>query len=140
MGIALLALSLLADGFLPDWQAEIKNEYKPKPLEMLQSISKCVAFISLFWLIFIDRALLITLTFMKEHPLFMVHICSNVVINFIGQNFIYWMITEFKQHIVPFIISSRKLITVVLSIVFYHHEVSFLQLAGMSVVFVTVFL
>ena len=32
IGIILLVVSLLADGFLPDFQAEIKSEYKPLPM------------------------------------------------------------------------------------------------------------
>ena len=32
MGIVLLFISLLADGFLPDFQAEIKTVYKPSPM------------------------------------------------------------------------------------------------------------
>jgi hypothetical protein len=35
IGIVLLVISLLADGFLPDFQAEIKSEYKPQPMEMM---------------------------------------------------------------------------------------------------------
>lgn len=31
IGIALLFVSLIADGFLPDFQAEIKSVYKPEP-------------------------------------------------------------------------------------------------------------
>ena len=31
-GIGLLIISLLADGFLPDFQAEIKSVYKPQPM------------------------------------------------------------------------------------------------------------
>jgi hypothetical protein len=31
VGIALLFVSLIFDGFLPDLQAEIKSAYKPKP-------------------------------------------------------------------------------------------------------------
>jgi hypothetical protein len=32
VGIVLLIVSLLADGFLPDFQAEIKSVYKPLPM------------------------------------------------------------------------------------------------------------
>jgi drug/metabolite transporter (DMT)-like permease len=32
LGIVLLVISLLADGFLPDFQAEIKTDYKPQPM------------------------------------------------------------------------------------------------------------
>lgn len=31
-GIGLLIVSLIADGFLPDFQAEIKVKYKPRPM------------------------------------------------------------------------------------------------------------
>lgn len=39
----------------------------------------------------------------------------------IGQIVVYWMITNFKQHVVPFIITTRKLFTVAISIVFFKH-------------------
>jgi hypothetical protein len=42
MGIVLLIASLLADGFLPDYQAVIKSEYQPKPMEMFEQINKWV--------------------------------------------------------------------------------------------------
>ncbi len=31
MGFVVLIISMLADGFLPDFQAEIKSKYKPQP-------------------------------------------------------------------------------------------------------------
>ncbi len=34
LGIVLLLLSLLCDGFLPDFQAEVKVNFKPTPMEM----------------------------------------------------------------------------------------------------------
>lgn len=34
LGVVLLLISLVADGFLPDFQAVIKSEYKPRPIEM----------------------------------------------------------------------------------------------------------
>ena len=47
VGIVLLVVSLLADGFLPDFQAEIKSKYKPQPMEMMTVINKWVTFISI---------------------------------------------------------------------------------------------
>lgn len=35
VGFVVLFISLLADGFLPDFQAEIKSKYNPKPTEMM---------------------------------------------------------------------------------------------------------
>lgn len=138
LGIALLTVSLLADGFLPDWQAEIKSEYRPKPREMLQVINKWVGLISLAWLVLVDQTLLTSADYIKKHPSILVHLILNAVMNYLGQNFVYWMITEFKQHIVPFIISCRKIITIVISILWYHHPTSSLQIIGLFTVISTV--
>lgn len=92
-GIALLSFSLLADGFLPDWQAEIKSDYKPKPREMLQCINKWVGLISLAWLCLVDRQLFSAVSFISSHPLFLQHLLTNAVLNYLGQNFVYWMVT-----------------------------------------------
>ena len=48
-GIVLLLVSLLADGFLPDFQAEIKSKYKPLPMEMMTEINKWVCLLSIVY-------------------------------------------------------------------------------------------
>jgi len=48
-GIVLLIVSLLADGFLPDFQAEIKSKYKPLPMEMMTEINKWVCLLSIVY-------------------------------------------------------------------------------------------
>lgn len=52
-----------------------------------------------------------------------------------GQMFVYRMIKQFKQHFVPFVITTRKIFTVGLSIVFYNHETNFMQVMGIITVF-----
>ena len=138
IGIALLGISLLSDGFLPDWQAEIKSEYKPKPREMLEIINKWVGLISLAWIIVVDRKFFETYDFIVTHPSFFTHLVYNAVLSYFGQSCVYWMVTEFKQHIVPFIISCRKIFTVCISIIYYKHETSFIQISGIIIVFFTV--
>ncbi len=54
---------------------------------------------------------------------------------FIGQLFIYRMIREFKQHIVPFVCTTRKIITVGLSLIYFNHETSIGQIVSILVVF-----
>ena len=39
----------------------------------------------------------------------------------VGQMVVYWMIKLFRQHIVPFTITTRKLGTVLISIIFFKH-------------------
>jgi len=48
------------------------------------------------------------------------------------------MINNFKQHVVPFVTTSRKIFTVVLSIVFFQHKTYWIQNVGIIIVFSTV--
>lgn len=88
--------------------------------------------------------MLVSLTFVDvmiytfSHPLFLFHLILLSVLSCMGQFVVYTMIKLFKQHIVPFVITTRKLLTVVLSIVWYQHETSPLQIVGMVIVFLAV--
>ena len=42
----------------------------------------------------------------------------------IGQMFIYRLIKQFKQHVVPFVVTSRKIATILISIFFVGHNYS----------------
>jgi len=59
--------------------------------------------------------------FSWSHPLFILHLLSMAGLAFIGHIFIYKMIKEFRQHIVPFVITTRKIISVGISMVYFHH-------------------
>ncbi len=69
--------------------------------------------------------------------MFVVHLLSMNSLAFIGHIFIYKMIKDFKQHIVPFVITTRKIITVGISMVYFGHASSFLQICGIVLVFVS---
>lgn len=71
------------------------------------------------------------------YPLYDAHMMIMTSLAFVGHIFIYNMIKNFKQHIVPFVITTRKIISVGLSMIFYHHETSFMQIFGLLLVFGT---
>ena len=50
------------------------------------------------------------------------------------------MIKLFKQHIPPFVIATRKCITVVVNIVYFGHTVNQKQIAGIVLVFSAIML
>jgi drug/metabolite transporter (DMT)-like permease len=60
------------------------------------------------------------------------------VLSTFGQMFVYRMIKQFKQHFPPFVITTRKIFTVGLSILYYHHETNLFQLIGLFLVFALV--
>lgn len=134
IGIVLLIISLLADGFLPDFQAEIKSVYKPQPMEMMTQINKWVAIISFLYSCMLLEVVDI-FVFLFEHKTFLMHMTMMGVLSTIGQMFVYRMIKQFKQHFAPFVITTRKIFTVGLSIIYYNHETNLLQLIGLFLVF-----
>ncbi len=56
----------------------------------------------------------------------------------VGQIFVYRMIKQFKQHFVPFVITTRKIFTVGLSIIVYRHATNVWQILGLFLVFAIV--
>ena len=78
--------------------------------------------------------------YMVKHPQFCWDLLIMSLAAFVGQIFIYRMIKEFKQHIVPFVVTTRKIITVGLSLVYFNHQTSVGQVISIIVVFaVTVY-
>ena len=69
------------------------------------------------------------------HPLFVVHLLTMASLALIGHIFIYNMIKEFKQHIVPFVITTRKIISVGISMIYFRHMSSLMQVIGILLVF-----
>jgi hypothetical protein len=78
------------------------------------------------------------LVFIYEHRLFAIHMSTMGILSTFGQMFVYRMIKQFKQHFPPFVITTRKIFTVGLSIFYYHHETNFAQMAGLALVFAIV--
>lgn len=54
----------------------------------------------------------------------------------IVQFFVYYLIQKFRQHIVPFVITVRKILSVILSIIWFQHSMSGMQFLGIFIVFI----
>jgi drug/metabolite transporter (DMT)-like permease len=123
---------------LPDLQAEIKVNFKPAPTEMMAEINKWCALFSLI-ICLVTWSLWSFIIYLSEHFSFTIDLILMSIVSGFGQFFIYRMIKQFKQHFVPFTISSRKILTVAISIVFYGHQTNWIQILGICVVLFTIF-
>ena len=86
-----MIVSLIADGFLPDFQAEIKSKFKPVPIEMMSQNNKWVCIFSLLLLIATNNFTK-TIQFCISHNDFVVHIILMGMLATMGQIFVYWLI------------------------------------------------
>lgn len=103
----------------------------------MEQINKWVAIISLTSMIGSFSAVR-AFVYTFYHPMFALHLFVISLFSCAGQFFVYRMIKQFKQHIVPFVITTRKILTIFISIVFYHHKTTAVQMAGVFAVFFTV--
>ena len=104
---------------------------------MFEKINKWVCLISLLYSV-LALQLIDILTYMWYHPMFSIHMGIMSTLSTIGQMFVYRMLTHFKQHIVPFVITTRKIFTVLFSIIYYGHKSTDAQFVAIAIVFFAV--
>jgi UDP-galactose transporter B1 len=73
--------------------------------------------------------------FIVYHDELLLHLTVMSLLNALGALFIYKIITLFRQHVYPLVGTVRKCITVGVSIVYFGHHITFLQLMGIMLVF-----
>lgn len=134
LGLILLLVSLIADGLLPDFQAEMKSLYKPRPVDLMFQINKWVFVFSIVYSLVTFDFWYIS-EFIWDHPTVLYDILGISCMNFFVQMFVYYIIQKFKQHVAPFVITIRKIFSVVISIFWFSHAIDAMQWFGVAVVF-----
>lgn len=104
---------------------------------MMEHINKWVAIISLISM-FGSFTAVSAFTYTIQHPMFLIHLIGMSILSCLGQFFVYRMIKQFKQHIVPFVITTRKIVTIFISIIYYQHKTTAVQMSGVFIVFFAV--
>lgn len=99
----------------------------------MSQINKWVFIVTLLYSIF-SRQLLPILYFLVDHPRFTIDLLLNACMNVTVQFFVYYLIQNFRQHIVPFVITIRKILSVVISILWFNHSIVTIQWIGVVVV------
>jgi len=103
---------------------------------MMVEINKWCFLVSLAYLV-VSGHLISFAQFTWRHPLFAYHLVLMASLALFGQIFIYRMIKEFKQHIVPFVITTRKIVSVGISMIYFRHPTNVMQIIGILIVFTT---
>lgn len=104
---------------------------------MMEQINKWVAIVSIISMI-ASNTLYSACEYTFLHPMFAIHLVGMSLLSCLGQFFVYRMIKQFKQHIVPFVITTRKIMTIFISILYYHHKTTGIQIVGVCIVLLTV--
>ena len=78
---------------------------------MMAEVNKWGAFVMLIYLA-VSLKFWRFLFFIVAHPGFAAQLLGHAIIAAIGQLYVYKVIKQFKQHILPFVRASRKVLTV----------------------------
>ena len=87
---------------------------------MMSSINKWVTIVSVLYSLVLYELHHIFI-FLYQHNKFLINLFLMGFLSTLGQIFVYRMIKQFKQHFVPFVITTRKIFTVGLSILWFGH-------------------
>ena len=73
--------------------------------------------------------------FCAYHPAVITDLLLAASMQVVGQVTIYYVIANFKQHMFPLLSTTRKVLTVFLSILVYGHKINLTQWVAISLVF-----
>ncbi|XP_044753582.1 adenosine 3'-phospho 5'-phosphosulfate transporter 1 [Coccinella septempunctata] len=138
-GALLLISYIIFDSFTSNWQSSLFKNYSISPVQMM-------CFVNFFSFILTGTSLIqqssfyVSLNFLLKYPSFSLDCILLSLCSALGQLFIFSTISEFGPLVFVIISTIRQCLSVLLSCIFYKHEVHALGVFGLSFVFWSVFL
>lgn len=137
-GLFLLCLYMVFDSFTSNWQSEIFKAYGVTSLQMMCGVN---LFSSLFTAssLFVQGGFTEGVDFSSEHPTFLFDCVVLSISSAVGQLFIFFTIAKFGAVVFTIIMTLRQAVAILLSCLIYHHQISFLGVFGIFIVFLAIF-
>lgn len=139
VGAALLAASLFMDGLTGPLQERLVSRHAPSThqLMMWQNVAS-VAWLSVG--LTVSGRLLPSARFVLRHAGqgLLRDMLAFAAVSALGQNFIFYTLRNFSALVTTTITTTRKMFTVLLSIIVYNHKMVPRQWAGMTLVFIAI--
>ncbi|KAJ3688366.1 hypothetical protein LUZ61_017530 [Rhynchospora tenuis] len=133
-GVLLMLGYLGFDGFTSTFQDKLFKGYEMEIQNQIFFTTTCSCFISLCWLIFLGK-LVPAVSFMLRHPdcFFDAMVLSGVATA--SQFFISYTIRHFGALTFAIVMTTKQLVSIVLSCIYFTHPLSLMQWLGGGVVF-----
>ncbi|CAF1602114.1 unnamed protein product [Rotaria magnacalcarata] len=138
-GLVLLIFYLIFDAFTSNYQKHIFDHYPISFLHMMFSVN-IISTVLTFTSLALSGTLFECLSFMQRHHLFVIHVLATSVCSSIGQLFIFSTIEEFGPVIFTIIMTMRQALSILLSCLFYGHQLSWISVVGINVAFLAIFI
>lgn len=133
-GALLLLCYVGCDSFTSNYQRTVFDIHKINPYQMMLGINAASCSVLLVMLS-LRGVLFEAAIFFLDHPLAMFHACLMSICSASGQLFIFYTIKEFGVVVFSSIMTFRQLLAILLSIVYYGHNVTNGSWMGLGLVF-----
>ena len=127
-------VSVVADSFFTDSQAYAKVMFKPTANHLFTS-SNFLTFLFVYILGVFQGEVAKQIKFCAYHPGVLLDLVLVACLQVLGQVTIYYVIANFKQHMFPLLSTTRKVLTVFMSILVYGHKINVWQWTAILFVF-----
>ena len=131
----MLLAAITFDAFFSDSQAYCKSMYKPTQNQLFLA-ANLYGFTLIFLFSLFSGELIPSLRFLIQHPALQRDLFMAASLQVLSQISVYYVISNFKQHIYPLISTVRKLLTILFSIFMFKHHMHFYQWVSIAIVFV----
>ncbi|CAF1464457.1 unnamed protein product [Adineta ricciae] len=138
-GVVLLVCYLVFDAFTSNYQKFVFDRYSVSFLNMMFFVN-CFSTILTLTSLILNGTFFQCLSFMQRHESFAVHVIATSVCSSVGQLFIFSTIEEFGPVIFAIIMTMRQAFSILLSCIFYGHQLTWFSILGIHVAFLAIFL
>lgn len=138
-GVIILVGYMAFDSFTSNWQSEVFRTYKVSSVQMMFGVNLFSCILTIGSLLF-RGVFFSSLSFLLTHSDFAFHVSLISVCSAVGQLFIFHTIEAFGPLIFTLIMTTRQALSILLSCLFYSHELTLQALLGVGIVFLALFL
>lgn len=136
LGVGLLFASLLMDGVTGPLQERLVARHNPTTHQLMFWQNLVACFICAAMSLVTEGAA--APAFVARHPAVLRDIAAFAVMSAMGQNFIFYTVRNFSALAVTTITTTRKMFTILLSIVLFNHRMVARQWVGLVLVFTAI--
>jgi len=134
IGFSLLITSLFCDGMLAVKQTEVKNKYKPSAFDQMESNSKWCFLITFMYSV-CTLQIIPFVEFCSKYPAILPDLLMLAILGTLGQWFVYYTLVHFSSFLYAILATTRKIFTVIASIVIFNYPIHIYQWFSILFVF-----
>jgi len=137
-GLVCLTMYISSDSFTSQWQSRINKAYEPSTYQMMFGVN-CSAIIITIAALIVAGDIPKVMEFLTANPDAIWNNVITAITSATGQMFIFYTIKEFGPVTFTIIMTTRQMISMVISTFLFGHSITFGSYCGAGIVFTTLF-